>query len=163
MSEIRACERLELKFLTLEEMKQIQTGEQNFIKESVLSEVVKTAISEKINRMSEVTEEVHPWLTYWLIQEKESGQGIGVIGSKFLPDEEGYVELGYAIATEYRGNGYMSEALEGFLDWLYEFPFCNGALLSIRNENIASVKVAEKCEFEYVEMRDGYRVYRYSF
>lgn len=163
MSEKIECERLYIKALTLEEMKQVQKENQNIIKESVLTDVIRQAITRKVERMEAVPNEVHPWLTYWLIQKKESSQGIGVIGSKFLPDEEGYVELGYGIATEYRGNGYMTEALEGFLDWLYEFPFCNGALLSIRNENISSIKVAEKCEFEYMEMRDGYRVYRYSF
>ncbi len=163
MKKIVECERLQLQALSLEEMEQIACGRQQFLKESVLSEVIKTAIVKKIDRMRAAPGEAQLWLTYWLIQEKNNGQGIGVIGSKYLPDKEGYVELGYAVARECRGNGYMTEALEGFLDWLYEFPFCKGARLSIRSANLPSVKVAEKCGFQYKKMQDIYRIYQYDF
>lgn len=163
MSEKIECERLLLEPLSLEKMEQIQNGNQKFLKESVLSEVIKIAVAQRIERMRKVPEDVRPWLTYWLIKEKEYGQGIGVIGSKYLPDEEGYVELGYAVAREDRGNGFMTEALEGFLDWLYDFSFCNGVILSIRSVNIPSVRVAEKCGFQYEKMQDIYRIYRYDF
>lgn len=156
-------ERLILEPLTIEELQQILNGEQTFLKESVLSEVIKTAIAKKIERMQEVPLEGHPWLSYWLIKEKSKGQGIGLIGCKCLPDEEGYVELGYAVAKEYRKKGYMTEALENFLDWLYEFPFCKGAILSIRSANIPSIKVAENCDFRYEKMQDIYKIYRYDF
>ena len=163
MSEQFKSKRLTVRALSLNEMQQLQNSAQNFLKESVLSEVIRNAITKKIERMREVSEDAHPWLTYWLIREEDSGQGIGLVGSKFLPDEEGYVELGYAIAEENRRNGYMTEALEGFLDWLCEFPFCNGAVLSIWNENASSIKVAEKCGFCYKETKEGYRIYQYDF
>lgn len=163
MENVIECEELLLRALDLEEMEQLAAGSQEFLKETVLSEVIKIAITEKIKRMRAASKEAQPWLSYWLIQQKVSGQGIGVIGSKYLPDEEGYVELGYAVAPEYRGKGYMTEALMGFLDWLYEFPFCNGARLSIRSANLPSIKVAEKCGFRYQKMEDIYRVYQYDF
>lgn len=163
MSEKMECERLLLEALSLEEMEQIRDGKQNFLQESVLSEVIKIAVVQKMERMKQVPVDVHPWLTYWLIKEKNSGQGIGLIGSKYLPDEEGYVELGYAIAREYRCCGYMTEALEGFLDWLYEFEFCNGARLSIRSANLPSMRVADKCGFLFQKTQDIYRIYQYDF
>lgn len=163
MSEKIVCERLTLEALSLEQMELLQKDGQKILKESVLSEIIKTAIEMKIERMRAVTKDAHPWLTYWLIKTPGMEQGIGIVGSKYLPDEEGYVELGYAIAEEVQGNGYMAEALEGFLDWLYEFPFCNGVRLSIQNENIPSIHVAEKCGFFWKETKDDYRIYQYDF
>lgn len=133
------------------------------VMESALTEVIRDAIEHKIDRMQKAPEEAHEWLTYWLIQKKQQTQGIGLIGSKNLPDEEGYVEVGYIISREYRRQGYMTEALEGFLDWLYQWSFCAGAKLFIRSANLPSVKVAETCGFQYEGMWDVYCIYRYSF
>ncbi|MBO5373146.1 MAG: GNAT family N-acetyltransferase [Lachnospiraceae bacterium] len=163
MSEKFISERLQLEALSLTQMKQLAADEQNILKESVLSETVQLAIMHKIEQMCAVSEDVHPWLTYWLIKKHGKAKGIGVIGSKFLPDEEGYVEIGYAIAGEEQGNGYMTEALEVFLDWLYEFPFCTGARLSIHNDNKPSIQVAKKCGFWYKEQKEAYRIYQYDF
>lgn len=162
MSGHMECKRLVLLPLSLEEMEQIKNGSQKFLCESVLSEVIKTAVAHKIERMRKAPHEVHPWMSYWLIQKKESGEGIGLIGSKSLPDVDGYVELGYAVAREHRRNGYMTEALFGFLDWLYEWPFCSGATLSIRSANTPSLCVAEKCGFQFERIQDIYRIYRYN-
>lgn len=163
MDNIIKCERLRLRPLTLEELEEIDRGKQKFLAESVLSEVIKLAVSQKIERMRMAPKEVHPWLTYWLIEKVGMNQGIGLIGSKCLPDEEGYVELGYVLAGEHRRNGYMREAMEGFLDWLYEYSFCNGARLFIRAANLPSIRLAESCGFSYVRTEDVYKVYQYDF
>lgn len=157
------CERLILKSLSLTEMEQIKDGSQDFLEKSVLTKVIMSAIEHKIEQMRMVQTEVHPWLNYWLIIEQKSSFGIGLIGSKNLPDLEGYVEIGYAVAEEFRNKGYMTEALEGFLDWLYEYPFCNGAKLLIRSANIPSIRVAEACGFQYEGTQDVYKIYRYLF
>lgn len=157
------CERLLLEPLSLAELEQIQREDQKLLEPSVLSEVIWRAVIYKAEQMRAAPEEAHPWLTYWRIREKMSGRGIGVIGSKNLPDAEGYVELGYAVARSCRNRGYMTEALEGFLDWLYGHPFCSGAVLYIRGNNLPSVKVAETCGFRYEGMQDIYRKYRYDF
>ena len=161
MAEKIECARLILTPLSLEEMEMIQGGAQNFLKESALSEVIKSAVAHKIERMKRAPKEMHSWLTYWRIAERTSGEGVGLIGCKYLPDEDGYVELGYAVARECRRRGYMTEALLGFLDWLYECPACVGATLSIRGANLPSARVAEKCGFQFEGMRDIYRIYKY--
>lgn len=162
MTEKIECDRLTLTPLSLEEMEAIQGGKQNLIKESALSEVIKSAVAHKIERMRKAPKEIHPWLSYWLATERTSGEGVGLIGCKYLPDSQGYVELGYAIARECRNKGYMTEALLGFLDWLYECPACTGATLAIRGANLPSARVAEKCGFQYEGMRDIYKIYRYD-
>ncbi len=163
MKESIECERLILKSLSLREMEQIQNGSQDFLEKSVLTKVIMSAVEHKIEQMHMVQADVYPWLNYWLMTEQRSGRGVGLIGSKHLPDLEGYVEIGYAVAGECRNKGYMTEALEGFLDWLYEYPFCNGAKLLIRSANAPSIRVAEKCGFQYEGMQDIYRIYRYLF
>lgn len=154
---------LTIKPLTMKELEEIVTEKQNFLEQSVLSEIIREAITKKIEMMREVPENVQPWLTYWLIEVESSDMGIGLIGCKFLPDEDGYVELGYAIAKEWQGKGYMTEALVQFLDWLYEYPFCKGVLLSIQENNQASIKVAEKCGFMWEYSENFHKIYRYLF
>ena len=160
---IRKSKRLLLTPLSLQELGRLSGGSQDFLEASVLTETVQSAIVHKIEIMQKMPPDTHPWLTYWLIAEQGSRKGIGVIGSKCLPDEDGYAELGYAIAGEYRRRGYLTEAMTEFLDWMYEWEFCNGAVVYIREENVPSVKAAEKCGFEYEQMYQGYLMYRYRF
>ena len=156
-------DRLTLISLTLQELEQMRTGVQDFLEKSVLSDVIKLAITDKIEKLYSLPADTHVFVTYWLIVEQKSGRGVGLIGSKHLPDQEGYVELGYAVAEAYRGRGYMTEALTGFLDWLYEWPFIHGAILRIQDENIPSVRAAESCGFQKEEIQNGYRIFRYPF
>lgn len=157
------CERLVLRALSLEEMERLKNGKFENIAESVLLEDVKSAVAYKTEQMHMLPREVHPWVTYWMISEQNRRQGIGLVGGKHLPDEQGYVEIGYVIAEECRGHGYMAEALSFFLDWLYRYPFCNGAVLSIQSGNLPSVRTAEKCGFSFEKEKGLYRIYRYDF
>lgn len=163
MNEKVECKRIILKPLTPEEMGRIAEGSQDFLEPSMLSAEILAAVAYKRELLRRTPPEAHPWITYWRMEEKESGRGIGVIGGKSLPDAQGYVEIGYAVAKEDRNRGFMTEALCGFLDWLYAYPFCSGASLLIRKENAPSLRVAEKCGFSYAGMEEGYRAYRYSF
>ena len=135
---------------------------QDFFPESVLSPVIRRALRSKLSKMKKLPKEIHPWYTYWRIV-KKSGENIGIIGSKGLPGEDGMVELGYAMAREFRRKGYMSEALLAFLDWLYECPFCTGARLRILPSNFPSLKTARSCGFIQAGQEDIYLIYLYHF
>lgn len=73
------------------------------------------------------------------------------------------MELGYGMAREYRRMGYMTEALETYLDWLYGWPFCRGARLRILPANLPSIKTAETCGFMLMGQEDVYLLYEYEF
>lgn len=137
-------------------------GRAGLFPESVLSPVIRRAFRSKISKMKKMPKELHPWFTYWRIV-KKSGENIGIIGSKGLPGEDGMVELGYAMAREFRRNGYMAEALLAFLDWLYECPFCTGARLRILPSNFPSLKTARSCGFIQAGQEDIYFIYQYNF
>lgn len=162
MPEIMESDRLTLYPMSKEELLEALREGQNLLPESVLSPVIRRAIRGKISNMKKVPKELHSWFTYWCIAKKE-GDAMGMIGAKGLPGEDGVVELGYAMAREYRRMGYMTEALMSFLDWLYECPFCAGAKLRILPANLPSLKTAESCGFFQVGQEDIYLVYLYEF
>ena len=163
LRKVRKSERLVLASLSLGELRQIEEGEGGFLMKSVLSEAVLGAVTHKIACMQQAPKETHAWFTYWLISLQAGGPGIGVIGGKGLPDEEGLVEISYAVAKECRGRGYAAEALAEFLDWLYEWEFVSGAVAYIKEGNTASRRVAESCGFLHEGRYEGYLVYRYMF
>jgi RimJ/RimL family protein N-acetyltransferase len=55
------------------------------------------------------------WGTHLFITQVERAL-IGIGGYYGAPDENGVVEIGYAIAPEYRGQGYATEAAQGLID-----------------------------------------------
>lgn len=164
MSKQMECKRLILRELSLEETRQLLEDGQDLLEDSVLTEEVLLAMVDKAERLRMLPKEARPWMAYWMIRARDGGRGIGLIGSKHLPDRQGYAELGYIMAAAHRGRGYMTEALRGFLGWMHTYPFCNGARLSIQETNGASLRVAEKCGFwPDGKKRGGYLLYRYSF
>lgn len=162
MPDVMESERLALYPLSEKELGEVLGEGQDFFPESVLSPVIRRAFRSKISKMKKIPEEMHPWYTYWRIV-KKSGENIGIIGSKGLPGEDGMVELGYAMAREFRRKGYMAEALLAFLDWLYECPFCFGARLRILPSNFPSIKTAQSCGFTRAGQEDIYVIYLYKF
>lgn len=154
--------RLVLYPMPIRELEEITEQGQRLLPESALSDVVKKAVGDKIWKMKKMPGEVHPWFSYWRMVRREDSQGVGLIGSKGLPDEEGFVELGYAMAREYRNQGYMKEGMTAFLDWLSLCPFCSGARLRILEANLPSVKVAEACGFVPAGKIDIYLLYLYE-
>ncbi len=155
--------RLVLSPMSLQELKELQKEGQKLLPESVLSDIIRKAVRNKILKMEQMPKDVHSWFTYWRILKKEDGMGMGLVGSKGLPGEDGFVELGYGMAKEYRRMGYMAEGLNAYLDWLYQCPFCRGARLRILSANFPSVKTAESCGFERAGQEDIYLIYVYRF
>ncbi len=72
-------------------------------------------------------------------------ENIGYI--QLAPIEEGW-EIGYHIAKKYTGNGYATEAVSAFLPVIAEKKSLSEIYGISLKENIASVRVMEKCGFE---------------
>lgn len=64
-----------------------------------------------------------------------------------VPFEDGKWEIGYHIAKAYAGKGYATEAVKAFLPVIMEKLDINEILGICVKENVASVKVLEKCAF----------------
>ncbi len=89
---------------------------------------------------------------YWVVEEKFSGKFVGEVGfadfkREMEPSIDGVPELGWAIAPEFHGQGYATEALRSVINW-GDSHFENSRTVCIINpENLVSIKVAGKCGY----------------
>ena len=85
------------------------------------------------------------WYAIWMIELKD-GTHIGELCFKGLSND-GITEIGYGTAEDYQGCGYATEAVNATVLWaLNQFGVeCVTAETEI--DNIASVRVLEKCGF----------------
>jgi RimJ/RimL family protein N-acetyltransferase len=89
---------------------------------------------------------------YWVVEDKSAGEFLGEVGFSFYkrelnPPLEEIPEVGWVFTTAASGRGYATEATLGVLGWgdghLESRRFC----CLIHPENLASIRVAEKCGF----------------
>ena len=112
---------------------------------SVITAVVRRAIGIKLAKMAQAEPAVHDWYTYWLIVVNEDRCGVGLAGFKGVPDAAGEVEIGYGIAPEYQGRGYMAEAAVALIDWAFTAPDCRSVIApGVLRSNPASSRVLQK-------------------
>ncbi|HTW68217.1 MAG TPA: GNAT family N-acetyltransferase [Bryobacteraceae bacterium] len=95
---------------------------------------------------------------YWVLEEKATGNFIGELGfadyKRSVRDwPENAPEIGWVIATQFHGRGYATEGVRAAVAWGDEHFGAGQTACIIHPENLASVRVAEKC---------GYRQFRLS-
>lgn len=81
----------------------------------------------------------------YAVELKDSGVLIGHVSLSLI--EGGKVEIGYAIATEYQGNGYATELVKPFTRWAKETLKLESIYGIVKSKNIASRKCLEKAGF----------------
>jgi len=107
----------------------------------------------------------------WIIIHKASGEKIGTIGYHCWDSQEHKAEIGYDLAEEYTGAGYMSEALNAVLDFGRKHMKLLTIEAHIYIDNAKSIRLAIKHGFGHEgEMSECFRgkkylhyVYRLSF
>lgn len=103
---------------------------------------------------------------YWVVEEKETGRFAGEVGfsdwkREMKPSLQGLPELGWVLAPRVHGQGYATEAARAAIDWAHSHfsertsdhpiaPELRSARMTciIHPENVASIRVAEKCGFK---------------
>lgn len=120
-----------------------------YIEPDAITETVITAAIKKTEKMRNADPTLHELYTYWLIVDKESGQGIGFIGFKGY-DKDGCLEVGYNISPGYRKKRLMTEALEALIKWAFENKGVKGITAKVNKTNTGSVRVLNNCNFEQV-------------
>lgn len=80
--------------------------------------------------------------------ERQDGLPMGIITAEVYRTSQGEVawNIGYAMLPEYRGNGYMTTALNALVYNLKQFQI-NTAILDISDDNTDSIRVASACGF----------------
>lgn len=79
---------------------------------------------------------------------------IGDIGFIEPPDAEGDVEFGYSIVSEYRGEGYATEAAKAIIEWAFKQPGVRRVIANCLNDNYASIRVLVKAGMRQLEPQD---------
>ena len=89
----------------------------------------------------------------WAIEEEESGHFIGDVGFAERkrdrgPELKGIPEMGWSRVSDAFGKGYATEAVRAALAWGREKLGPVRVIALTSEDNIASMRVAEKCGFE---------------
>ncbi|PWS28223.1 N-acetyltransferase [Pedobacter yonginense] len=85
--------------------------------------------------------------TLWTIISKPDDKIVGDICFVGEPDPNGEIEIGYGTYEEFRGKGYMTEAVGRIVEWAKEQPKVKSIFASTAKENIASYSILEKNNF----------------
>ena len=79
----------------------------------------------------------------FVVEEKSSGKFVGRVGPWFPPGWPGF-EVGWGIASEFRGKGYALEAARAAIDWSFATFELDQIIHCIDRENTASQAVARR-------------------
>src|SRR5262249_2692644 len=61
------------------------------------------------------------------------------------PSEDGTVEIGYSVASEWRGRGYATEMMRALVERAFATPDVRRVIADVHEANMASQKVLERC------------------
>jgi len=111
---------------------------------SIINPIVARAIRAKLTKMYHAHRRNHDWYTYWLIIRKDEELGIGLAGFKGMPNGRAEVEIGYGIAPEQQGQGYMTEAADALVNWALAQPICDTVTAWTEKSNLPSQRVLQK-------------------
>ncbi len=91
---------------------------------------------------------------YWVVEENATGNFAGEVGfadyKRDIQPPLNAPEIGWVLASQFHGKGYATEAVRAAVAW-GDRDFKSRTTCIIHPENLASIRVAEKC---------GYREFR---
>jgi RimJ/RimL family protein N-acetyltransferase len=102
--------------------------------------------------------------SFWYLADRQ-GQPeslLGICGFKGRPGESGQVEIGYSILSQYRNQGFATEAVSRLVDW----AFGHANVQDVRAETLPhlkqSIRVLEKNGFAFAGQGSEQGVISYS-
>lgn len=90
----------------------------------------------------------------WFVISKSDSKVIGDIGFKGVPDNEGFVEVGYGIIPEAQKQGYATESVQAIIDWAFKSSQVKKVNAQCNEENIPSIKVLEKLKMKKIRQEN---------
>ena len=98
------------------------------------------------------------WFVRWIVL-KENREIIGSTSFHGAPDEQGMMEIGLGIETQYQNQGYAKEALLGMWRWVLTFPEVKTLRYTVSPENLPSIAVIKYFGFDFkgqqIDEEDG--------
>ena len=99
--------------------------------------------AERIARNRTMHEEIG--FTIWAVEEKETGEVVGVAGVVRVENVGPEIEVAYHFRKDRWGRGYATEAARACLDYGFETAGLDRIIGLVAPENVASARVLEKC------------------
>lgn len=112
------------------------------------------ALEQAILPMVAENEPNYQYFTLWTIILKAENRMVGDLCFKGMPDENGEIEIGYGTYEDFKGNGYMTEAVGGMIEWAKEQADVKAIVASTDKSNVASYTVLQKNQFVQVGESD---------
>lgn len=101
------------------------------------------SLAEAQKAVASMVEERHkPFTFHWVITLDDAV--IGRVKAWDVNPYNGYLQLGYDVGPEYRGKGYMTEAVRAVIRFMLTEAQVNRVFCSVRAGNAASRRVCEK-------------------
>jgi len=97
----------------------------------------------------------HLFSTLWSIILKAENKMIGDICFVGEPDDKGEVEIGYGTYEDFRGKGYMTEAVGCLIEWAKKQDNVKSIFAQTAKDNPASYSILKKNNFEKVGEDDN--------
>lgn len=112
-----------------------------------ISSELKEALEETI--LPNVSDKSKDYLynTIWTLISKSANKMVGDLCIVGEPNEFGEIEIGYGTYDEFRGNGFMTEAVCGLINWASSQPKVTSIVASTEKNNIASFTILQKNSF----------------
>jgi RimJ/RimL family protein N-acetyltransferase len=93
---------------------------------------------------------------YWVVEERSTGNFVGEIGfADYKRNIESSLnlapEIGWVLAAESHGKGYATEAVRAAVAWGEKHFESSRTTCIIRPDNVASIRVAEKCGYRELQ------------
>jgi len=103
------------------------------------------------------------WSFWYLVNSQLSpGQLLGICGFKGRPDDNGSVEIGYSILSQFRNNGYATEAVARLVNWAFSHPKVSEVTAETLPHLMQSIRVLEKNGFVFAGRGSEHGVIRYA-
>lgn len=84
------------------------------------------------------------WYTTWIVILKSENRIIGHIMLKGYPNEQGEVNIGYYMQERYREKGYMSEAINKLIRWIFSNSYVKYIVADTLKTNTTSQNLLKK-------------------
>lgn len=105
-------------------------------------------------KMLEESSQNFRWALHFFVHRADK-KLIGMGGYKGAPNDAGIVEIGYAVAPGYCGQGLATEAAQGLIDEAFSWAIVQTVDAHTLAEENASTKVLQKCGMQKIgETRD---------
>lgn len=101
-----------------------------------------------------------PRFGVWVVIEEVARTLIGDVGFHGPPDDHGSLEVGYALAPQWRGRGYATEAVGLLCAWAEAREGVTELTARTDPDNVASARVLERLGFVATGAAGGYRLWR---